>query len=232
MRAPVSVVIPTLDAAAELPACLKGLMEGVEAGLIRELVISDGGSRDTTAGIAREVGAELVTGAASRGGQLRRGARVARGEWLLFVHADTVLEPGWAQAVAAHVARDAERAACFRLRFDVAGLRPGLVAGWANLRTRVLGLPYGDQGLLVPRGAYDAAGGYRDIALMEDVAMVRALNERPVLLPVNARTSAARYVAEGWFRRGLRNLWTLARYLGGANPSALARGYRRSGRRS
>ena len=232
MRAPVSVVIPTLDAAAELPACLKGLMEGVEAGLVRELVISDGGSRDATAEIAREVGAELVTGAASRGGQLRRGARVAQGEWLLFVHADTVLEPGWAQAVAAHVARDAARAACFRLRFDAGGLRPALVAGWANLRTRVLGLPYGDQGLLVARGAYDAAGGYRDIALMEDVAMVRALHGRPVLLPVSARTSAARYVAEGWFRRGLRNLWTLARYLGGANPSALARGYRRSGRRS
>ncbi len=232
MRAPVSVVIPTLDAAARLPACLTALMEGVEAGLIRELVISDGGSRDATAEIAQEAGAALITGTPSRGGQLRRGARVAKGEWLLFVHADTVLAPGWAAAVAAHVARGEARAACFRLRFDVGGLRAALVAGWANLRTRVLGLPYGDQGLLVPRGMYDAAGGYRDIPLMEDVAMARALRGRLALLPVSARTSAARYVAEGWFRRGLRNLWTLARYLCGADPSALARGYRRSGHRS
>ncbi|MTJ04951.1 MAG: glycosyltransferase [Sediminimonas qiaohouensis] len=232
MRAPVSVVIPTLDAAARLPSCLAALMEGVEAGLIRELVISDGGSRDATAEIAQEAGAALITGEASRGGQLRRGARVAKGEWLLFVHADTVLAPGWAAAVAAHIEGGQARAACFRLRFDTGGLRPALVAGWANLRTRALGLPYGDQGLLVTRGMYDAAGGYRDIPLMEDVAMARALRGRPVLLPVSARTSAARYVAEGWFRRGLRNLWTLARYLCGADPSALSRGYRRSGHRS
>jgi rSAM/selenodomain-associated transferase 2 len=231
MRAPVSVVIPTLNAEQALPACLAALMEAVESGLIRELVISDGGSRDATAEIARAAGAWLVTGAPSRGGQLRRGAQVARGDWLLFVHADTVLAPGWSVAAAAHMAADPGRAACFRLRFDTTGLRPALVAGWANLRTRVLGLPYGDQALLVGRHLYDASGGYPDIPLMEDVALARALRGRLAVLPVTARTSAARYVAEGWFRRGRRNLWTLARYLCGADPADLARGYRRSGHR-
>ena len=79
MRAAVSVVIPTLNAAAGLPGCLAALMEGVEAGVVRELIIADGGSDDATLTIADEVGARVVQARASRGGQLRQGAAAARG---------------------------------------------------------------------------------------------------------------------------------------------------------
>ena len=134
-------------------------MEGVEAGLIRELVISDGGSGDRTPAIARAAGARLVTGTPSRGGQLRRGARVAQGDWLLFLHADTVLAPGWSAAVSKPTWRRRRNARpAFACAFDVAGLRPALVAGWANLRTRLLGLPYGDQGLLLARAPLRRGG--------------------------------------------------------------------------
>lgn len=226
MPAEVSVVIPTLNAGADLPDCLAALVEGLTAGLIHELIVTDGGSQDATQAIAGSAGAVLVTGAASRGGQLRRGCALARGRWMLVLHADTVLNPGWARAVADHIGSGTDRAGYFRLAFRAAGLAPRLVAGWANLRARLFGLPYGDQGLLMRRDVYEAAGGYHDLPLMEDVALVRALPGRPTALPAGASTGAGRYLRDGWLRRGARNLWTLAQYLGGADPAALARRYR------
>lgn len=223
MRAKLSVVIPTLNAAEALPGCLAALMEGVEAGLIRELVMSDGGSDDATAAIAEEAGAKLVQGAPSRGGQLRRGAEATEGDWVLFLHADTRLPAGWSD----HAVRQIEdgRPAYFRLKFDCPGVAAIVVAGWANLRSRLLGLPYGDQGLLISRRDYDAVGGYRDIPLMEDVAIARALRGRLRMLPVSAKTSAARYRRDGWLRRGARNLSLLLRYFAGVDPARLARRY-------
>lgn len=226
MSAQISIVVPTLDAEKVLPACLMSLIEGLHAGLIRELIVSDGGSADATLAIADEAGAVIVRGPASRGGQLRRGVAEARGAWLLVLHADTELAPGWAEAVARHIAQS-EGAAHFRLRFRARGVMPAWVAGWANLRSALFGLPYGDQGLLVSRRDYDRAGGYPDQPLMEDVALVRALAARPTALPCVALTGAERYQRAGWLRRGARNLWTLARYMGGADPARLAESYRR-----
>ncbi|NVO55760.1 TIGR04283 family arsenosugar biosynthesis glycosyltransferase [Rhodobacteraceae bacterium B1Z28] len=224
MPAPISIVIPTLNAAESLPACLQALMEGVHAGLIRELVISDGGSTDKTLEIAEEAGAEVVQGIPSRGGQLRRGCAQANGDWLLVLHADTVLDPGWSETVADHLRTG--KPAVFRLAFRATGFAPRWVAGWANLRSRLFGLPYGDQGLLVMRQTYSTVGGYKDQPLMEDVALVRVL-PRVTLLDVRAFTSAERYERSGWIRRGGRNLWTLLRYFLGADPAKLAQVYRR-----
>lgn len=225
MPAPLSIIIPTLNAAPLLAATTAALMEGVEMGLVRELVISDGGSTDETAEAARELGAVWVSGPASRGGQLARGAQAASAPWLLFLHADTHLAPGWGEAVLTHMNRSPQKAACFRLAFRSEASAARRVAGWANWRTRALGLPYGDQGLLLSRAQYDRVGGYPDQPLMEDVAIARALKDRLVMVPVEARTSAARYEAEGWMRRGARNLGTLLRYRLGADPERLARRY-------
>ena len=222
MRAPISVVIPSLNAAAALPACLAALVEGLQAGLIREVILSDGGSADGTPQLAEGWGGEVISGAPSRGGQLRRGCDAARGEWVLVLHADTVLAPGWTDAVQGHMARGTGAAG-----FDQRGPAPRLVAGWANLRS-ACGLPYGDQGLLLPRALYDAVGGYPDQPLMEDVALARALRGRLARLEGNAVTSAEKYRRQGWLRRGGRNLWTLMRYIMGASPDALAESYRRS----
>ncbi len=226
MPAPISVVIPTLNAAEALPETLGSLMDGVSAGLIRELIITDGGSDDATLRLAEDAGARWVAGQAGRGGQLRRGCAEACGEWLLILHADTHLSPGWAAAVQPAL-RAGERAHCFELAFRATGLGARWTAGWANLRTRLFGLPYGDQGLLIPQTLYTRAGGYPDIPLMEDVALVRALPEPPRLLPAVARTSAARYLEEGWIRRGSRNLRTLLRYRAGVSPERLAEAYRK-----
>lgn len=225
MRAKLSIIVPTLNAEAGLPRCISALIEGLTAGLIGELIIADGGSTDATLDIADESGARIVEGPASRGGQLKRGVAEARGDWLLVLHADTTLTPGWSEVVAAHT-ETTTRPAHFRLAFRAAGIMPKLVAGWANLRSELFGLPYGDQGLLMRRMDYERAGGYPDQPLMEDVALVRRL-ERSVALPVTALTSAERYQADGWIRRGGRNLWTQTRYAFGADPEHLARAYRR-----
>lgn len=225
MRAPISVIIPTLNAADQLPICLAALGEGLASGLIRELIISDGGSCDDTMRIAEAAGATVVTGAASRGGQLRSGADAAQGAWLLFVHADTVLQEGWSTPVSAVLA--SQGAYYCALRFDGGGFAAWVVAGWANLRARLFGLPFGDQGLLIDRQTYDAAGGYPDMPLMEDVALARALRGQLSQLPVQAVTSAEKYRRQGWMRRGMRNLVTQLRYLAGADPDTLAKAYRR-----
>jgi len=226
MRAPISVIIPTLNAEAALGDCLGALMEGLDAGLIRELIVCDGGSADATGATAQAWGAQVIHGAPSRGGQLRRGCGAASGEWLLVLHADTVLSKGWSKAVLAHLS--CHQPAYFHLAFDTNGFAARWVAGWANLRSRYFGLPYGDQGLLIPRALYENIGGFNDQPLMEDVAMARALKGRLHPVDVTAVTSADKYRAQGWLRRGGRNLWTLLRYSTGTSADVLARSYRKS----
>lgn len=229
MPAPLSIVMPVLNAARGLEHSLPALAEGLEAGLIAELILSDGGSTDETARIADAAGAVWIEGPAGRGAQIAAGIAASRCPWVMVLHADTVLAPDWSEAVIAAFA-DAEFAYYGTLAFDVAGPAPAVVARWANLRSRVLGLPYGDQALLVHRSLLDARGGYPDLPLMEDVAMARALRGRLKPLNIRATTSAARYQRDGWFRRGARNLLLLARYFAGADPARLAEAYRAQSR--
>jgi len=226
MSAPVSVVVPTLNAAARLGPCLGALTEGLMAGLIAEVILADGGSDDAIGHVAEETGARLVAAPRGRGTQLAAGCRAARAPWLMVIHADSVLQPGWADAVAAHIADRPDRAGHFRLAFDSGAFMARVTAGWANLRARLFRLPYGDQGLVIPRALYDAVGGYPPIPLMEDVAIARKLGRRLCALDATIVTSAERYEAEGWLRRGWRNWGTLARYFLGVAPERLAERYR------
>ncbi len=228
MGAPLSVIVPTLGVAERIGPCLGALAEGLTEGLIAELILADGGSADGIAGVAEAVGARLVRAPRGRGPQLAAGARAARGEWLLFLHADTVLSPGWAAAAQAHMRDRPDRAGWFALRFDATGPMPQLVAGWANLRSALFGLPFGDQGLLISRAVYCAAGGHPEIPLMEDVALARQLGRRRLArIDAEAITSAARYRRGGWLRRGWLHLSNQALYFAGVPPERLARRYGR-----
>ena len=219
-----AVVIPTLNAGAGLGRCLDHV--DAQKRLDCRIIVSDGGSDDETVKIARERGVDVVTGPPGRGGQLKRGAGAANGAaWLLFIHADCHLPVAWRQIVDTHIAFG-RGAAAFRLAFRTRGIAPRIVAGWANLRSR-LGLPYGDQGLLISARLYRNVGGYADIALMEDVAIARALGGRIALLPATISTDAGKYLRHGWIRHGGRNMITLVRYLLGANPERLARAYQK-----
>lgn len=221
-----SVIIPTLNAASGLPETLAALGEG--AGLIGEIIVSDGGSSDGTRAVARHAGCRMVEGERGRGPQLASGAAAARGDWLLFLHADTRLDAGWAAAVR-RVCADpalADHAAFFRFALADAAPAARRVEALVDWRCRRLGLPYGDQGLLIRAATYRALGGFARIPLMEDVDLVRRLGRANlVALPVRAVTSAARYRRHGYWARPLRNLVCLGLYFAGVAPARLARLY-------
>ena len=223
-----SIVIPTLDAASTLGPVLAALEETASAALAHELIVVDGGSKDGTRALARAARAEVLASAPSRGGQLALGGAGACGEWLLFLHADTRLAPGWTGAVARFIADPAnrERAAVFRLALDDASAAARRVERFVAWRTRVLGLPYGDQALLIARAFYDRLGGFKALPLMEDVDLVRRIGKRRlVLLEARAVTSAARYRRGGWLLRPLRNLACLTLYYLGLPPRLIERLY-------
>jgi rSAM/selenodomain-associated transferase 2 len=228
--AKVSIVIPTLDAAAWLRRCLPPLAELGALDLIREMVLADGGSTDETAEIAEAAGAVLVRASRGRGMQLAAGAEAARGDWLLFLHADTVLQPGWDAAVRGFIGDSANtgRAGYFRLALDDARFAARRIAWLTGLRCRILGLPYGDQGLLISREFYNELGGYAPMPLMEDVDLVRRIGRRRlIMLDAVAVTSAERYRRDGFWLRPLRNQFCLLLWFLGVPPRAIVRIYYR-----
>lgn len=217
-----SVVIPTLDAAETLDAVLASLATA------DEVIVVDGGSRDATREVAARHGARVIAAPRGRGVQLRAGAAAARGSWLLFLHADTRLEATAMAAVACHIAdaRNGMRAGHFRFALDdlsPAARRLERMVAW---RCRVLALPYGDQGLLIPRVLYEGVGGYAPVPLMEDVDLVRRIGRaRLVALDAAAITSAERFRRAGYLRRSARNLALLGLWWLGVPPRLLAKIY-------
>ncbi len=218
IRHMISVVIPTLDAERHLPRTLSALVPAAVNGLVREVLIADGGSTDRTAEIADQAGATFIAAERGRGQQLAAGAGRATSRWLLFLHADTVLQPPWeGEAIRFMQAVDSgERpraAGVFRFALDDSGFAVRFLEMAVHWRYLILRLPYGDQGLLIPRMLYDEVGGFAPMALMEDVDMVRRLGRRRIVrLEATALTSSRRYRRDGYARRMVRNLSCLALY--------------------
>lgn len=227
----ISVIIPTLNAEAGLGPTLAALVPAAVDGLVREVTVVDAGSTDRTPAIADSAGANLLTCGGGRGRQLAAGAACARFPWLLFLHADSVLEPGWERHASTFMERvdtgaQPAAAAAFRFALDDGGLRPRLLERMVALRCSVLRLPYGDQGLLLPRTLYNEIGGYRPLPLMEDVDIVRRLGRRRLrMLRCRAVTSAERFRRFGYARRSARNLLCLSLYSVGVPVRVIQRMY-------
>jgi rSAM/selenodomain-associated transferase 2 len=227
----ISVVIPTLNAEPKLAHTLAALVPAVVEGIVQEAIVVDGGSTDETRAIAEAAGTHLIEASRGRGSQLDAGARAARGDWLLFLHADTVLDPGWAEEAQGFIkrvqtGRRDEAAAAFRFALDDDGAMPRFIERLVAWRCRLFGLPYGDQGLLISRRLYRRLGGFRPLPLMEDVDLVRRLKRRElVMLQSRAVTSGERYRREGYLARSLRNLGCMLLYYLRVPPRVLARIY-------
>ncbi len=222
-----TVIIPTLREAAHLPEILSRLAGAGE--LIEAVIVSDGGSTDDTAKIARAAGARVIIGPPGRGGQLGRGIAAASSSWLLFLHADTLLGGNWEEALRSALVSARTNCAYYgRLRFASADPRARLLEAGVALRCAMFRLPYGDQGLLIHRDLLHAIGGMPEAPLMEDVILARRLG-RQRLAPMNLTivTDATSYARDGWFRRAATNLWRLARFLAGSPAATLVTAYRR-----
>ncbi len=211
----ISVIIPTLNAAATLPATLASL------GPVAQIVVADGGSTDGTPKAAS--GLRVVRCEKGRGGQLVAGIEASDQDWLLLLHADTRLSPGWREAARTHMREHRGKAAYFRFALDSGDPRARRLERIVAWRCRTLALPYGDQGLLIHRATLAAAGGMRPLPLMEDVDLIRRLGRRRLTgLAASAVTSAAKWERDGWYRRSVRNLMCLSLWHLGVPPARLA----------
>lgn len=222
-----SVVIPALNASSTLPAVLDALKEGKSNGLVREIIVVDGGSRDDTIARAKKLGARVVPGKRGRGSQLRLGADCAAAPWLLFLHADTVLDDGWAGPVAQFIGRTGgDKAGVFEFALDDSAFGARVIECGVSFRTRRFGLAYGDQGLLMPASFYREIGGFRPLPLMEDVDLIRRIGRaRLEVVRVRAVTSARRFKRGGYIMRPLRNMFLVLCFFAGVPPRLLARLY-------
>jgi len=219
----ISIIIPTLNEA----ECIGQTVAGLAGQPGVEVIVADGGSQDRTVALAAAAGATVIAAPLGRGSQQNAGAREAQGKVLLFLHVDTRLPEGFATQVREALNQPGIVAGAFRFAIDATGWRFRLLEYGANWRAAWFGLPYGDQALFLPAARFQAMGGFRGIALLEDLELMRRLRKigRIALLANPAITSARRWQRLGCVRTTLINQLILLGFFCGLSPDRLARWY-------
>jgi rSAM/selenodomain-associated transferase 2 len=220
----ISVIIPTLNEEKNLAACLASI-RAEECPV--EVIVSDGGSADQSRDVADRSGAKFLTSRRGRGVQMNEGARAAGGEVFLFLHADTMLDAGWYEAVADAMTDQRTAGGAFRFGIRNGRFRYRLLEGWVKFRCALCRLPYGDQAIFVRRHIFEKMGGYRDIPLMEDVDLIERMKPLGSLRMLSPRafTSERRWAEKGFLRVVLKNNLTMLLYRLGVRPERLHRFY-------
>ncbi|MEA5450473.1 TIGR04283 family arsenosugar biosynthesis glycosyltransferase [Leptolyngbya sp. CCNP1308] len=224
----ISVVIPALNEAKQLPAVLDTIRPASPV----EVIVVDGGSADGTADVAEAQGARVVKATPGRSRQLNGGAAAATGSILLFLHADTRLPQGFDQVIRHTLAQPGVVAGAFRLAINGPGRGLRWVEWGVNLRSRLLQMPYGDQGLFLKAEVFDKMGGFPDLPMMEDFELVRRLRKvgRVAIAPSAVVTSDRRWRTLGILRTTLANQAMIAGYFLSVDLHKLARWYRHLGK--
>jgi rSAM/selenodomain-associated transferase 2 len=217
-----SIIIPARNEAARIERVLAHCAGAAE------VVVADGGSTDDTRAIAKEFGARVVESGVGRGRQMNAGAQVATGDILLFLHADAVLPPNFVDAIRATLSRPGVSAGAFRLGIRMPGWPYRLIEWGIALRSWLLAMPYGDQGLFLYAETFEAIGGYPETPILEDVLILQRLRGqgRIVLSRAVLETSGRRWRAHGFWRTTFANLRAILQWRLGASPEEIARWYR------
>ena len=218
----VSIVVPVL---ADLDAATVLLSQIAEDPAV-EVIIVDGGHEASLDGLTEaRADTRVIRSQPGRARQMNEGAAVARGDWLVFLHADSQLPGGWLDRLQAAPAGAV--GGWFEFALNDSSWQARLIERGVRWRVRFLRLPYGDQGLFVRRSMFARLGGYREWPLLEDVDFARRLvSAGPVFeLGLPLLTSARRWRRDGWFGRSSRNLALVLCYLAGVSPAWLARRY-------
>jgi rSAM/selenodomain-associated transferase 2 len=219
-----SVIMPVLNEAATIGAALTALSRFRARGA--ELIVVDGGSNDTTVALARPLADHVLSAPRGRAAQMNCGAAVARGDILIFLHADTWLPDDADTLIRGGLALSGRVWGRFDVRFNTGGMF-SLIAAMMNLRSRLTGIATGDQAIFVTRAAFKMAGGFPSIALMEDIALSKRLKRvgRPLCLRARVTTSARRWRAHGVLKT-IFLMWRLRlAYFLGVDPARLAQRY-------
>lgn len=223
-----SVIIPTANSEAHLAETLSSLVPAAVEGLIREVIVVDSGSTDQTLAIADDAGAEIIKASGGRGAQLRAGVARARFPWLLILDADTVLDVGWQREAALHIervesGRRRAQVASFRFKLDDEGALPRTFEALISLRSRLLRLPCGEQGLLMPRTVYDQAGGFEALSALEDMDLLRRIGRKHItFLDSRATVGGERYRQTGYASHIARGQLCLLLYVCGVPVRTIA----------
>ncbi len=223
----ISVIIPTLNEEAHIAGCIEAVLAEVTG---CRIIVCDGGSFDMTRDIAiRYPGVTVVESDKGRGRQMNRGASCVGSNVLLFLHADTILEKGWAKELHRALQDDAVIGGAFTFCIDHPSPKYRLVEAWVAMRCRLCGLPYGDQGIFIRRESFQKLGGYREIPLMEDVDLIGRMKKvgKIVVLKERAFTSGRRWVAKGVVKTAAINQVTMLLHRLGVSPDRLAKFYYR-----
>jgi rSAM/selenodomain-associated transferase 2 len=214
-----SVIIPVYRDADSLARTLAGTdFDGAE------LIVSSVSGDDALAPVRlAHPGVRWIDAPRGRAAQMNAGAAVARGGWLVFLHADTRLPHGWTRAIDLASRDPRVNAGCFRFALDSRSPKARIIEVGVRVRVALFGLPYGDQALFVRRDAFEALQGYADLPIMEDVDLVRRLRRKGRLhrSPLAATTSARRWERDGWVRRTARHLTLILLYFCGVAPARL-----------
>ena len=221
----ISIIIPALNEAGVIARTIAGLPKSERL----DILVVDGGSSDNTAGVAKKLGAQVLSCAPSKAKQMNAGAEAARGDVLLFLHADTQLPDKFEKKVLTAAARKDFCAGAFSLGIDSGERGIRFIERMANWRARLLKMPYGDQALFVSRDLFIQIGGFADYPIMEDFDLVRRLKKKGkiTILPDPVKTSPRRWQNLGVLHTWILNQFIIAAYYMGISPRRLASWYRR-----
>lgn len=219
-----SIIIPALNEAAHIAVAVTRALATDPL----EVLVIDGGSHDATPEFARQAGGTVFESPSGRAAQMNVGAKRARGDVLLFLHADSWLPADALNQIETAMDDSWVGGGAFRQRIEADGRAYRLLEFGNALRAGWLKIPYGDQGIFLRRDLFEELGGYPDVRFMEDVLLMRSLRRRTriVLLPGPIHTSARRWQKHGILRQTVRNWLLLAAEKLGVPPDRLADLYR------
>ena len=224
MTSAISIIIPTLNEEHNIASLAENLVP-----FNHEVIIIDGGSSDDTADRAMEAGFKVIHSTPGRGVQLNRGAQLAEGEILLFLHADTLLPADFEEQIYQTIGHKDCIAGAFHLAIEDGTFAMNFIAACANFRSRIWQLPYGDQAIFIEKKKYFELGMYPELPIMEDYLFISEAKKHGTIYLAGSSvfTSARRWKRLGVLHTTLINQCVILGYRLGISPERLALLYRR-----
>lgn len=223
----ISIVIPALNEQAVINETIEHI-RGLPLGETVEIIVVDGGDKAETVGVITDHNVRCLSSGRGRGAQMNRGAFTARGEIILCLHADTRLPTNGLRNIVSAMDDAHLSAGAFDLEISAKGKAYRVIERVASLRSRLTGIPYGDQAIFVRRDYFKSLGGYKELPIMEDVDLMRRIKKdggKVGFIPEKVKTSARRWEREGVIRCTCRNWAIMLLYLLGVPPERLVNWY-------
>ena len=222
----ISIIIPVLNEAEIIQLTLNLLQQYSQV----EIIVVDGGSQDNTVALAVQTGVKVISVHQNRAAQMNAGANIARGDILLFLHADTRLPSNFVELAIETLKPNNVVAGAFELAIDGEDLSLRLIELLVKVRSHLFSLPYGDQAIFISKKAFVDSGGFADLPIMEDFEFIKRIGKGIAIAPATVTTSGRRWQKLGVWKTTLINQAIIAGYYLGISPTKLSNFYRNRGK--